>query len=146
MALYTSIQNVINKGALNEGDRITGFIRFAFTGGAATLTYLIAFFILQKHLNLDAKTLSLIAYACGFCVSYTGQSFFTFKQTGHDSDQFRKFIILSILGAALSWVIIAICNDGLGLKPMWGAVVTAGLIPLISFLGMNFWVFLKRAA
>ncbi len=146
MAFSTTIKQIINKGALNEGDRITGFIRFIFTGGAATLTYLIAFFILQNRLSLDAKTLSLIAYGCGFCVSYTGQSLFTFKQTGHNSQQFRRFILLSILGAALSWIIIAIFNDGLGLPSMWGAVVTAGLIPLISFLAMNFWVFLNKAA
>lgn len=144
MNLTSATSRLMNKGALSSGDRILGFLRFTFTGGLATLTYLLAFFILSKQLPYDPKIISLFAYGFGFCVSYIGQTFITFKQTGWNSVAFKRFMIVSILGAILSWFIIAITSDILHMNSIIGALITATLIPVISFIIMNFWVFIRK--
>lgn len=144
MTAKAKLNYFFSKGALAKGDRLYGLIRFALIGGSATLTYLVTFALIHRFTSINVYLTSLLAYGFGFCVSYVGQSLYTFRLEGWDKAILRRFLCASAFGAFLSYIIIIVCTDIFHLPSFFGAIITAILIPFLSFLAMNFWVFLIR--
>ena len=133
----------MTRGALKIGDRIGGLLRFGGVGVIATLAYVVAYSVLQLALSVEAVFASALAYGVGMAVSWLGQSRWTFGRETVTRSSLPKFVGLSLLGLIVATVAVWVARDVLGIAPVWGAVVTCGLIPLASFAVMNLWVFVS---
>jgi putative flippase GtrA len=119
-------------------------LRFAIAGGLATFLHFILTNIAIAILGLSPVLSTSGAYLVCVPVSYLLQSRFTF-QVKHDTrTQIVKFTFVSISGLLVSAAVMrwAVENQGL---PYWaGAAVVAAAIPLVNFIILSFWVFIKK--
>ena len=117
--------------------------RFATVGALATVTYLIVANMLLKFSSIQPEWASVIAYLVGMVVSYLGQSKVTFETKAARSRQMIKFAILSLMGLAMSYLVVRYFS---GAYPEYSSVATvlvAIAVPFLSFFVMTFWVFIE---
>lgn len=131
----------MSRGVLKSGERIPGLLRFGSVGAVATLAYVAAYALLQLVLSIEPIRASALAYGAGMAVSWVGQSRWTFGRSSVARDSLPKFVALSLVGLSVATGTVWFADSLLGISPIWGAVVTCGLIPLASFAIMNLWVF-----
>lgn len=115
--------------------------RFGIVGIAATLMYFAADIFLVHVVHMSAGAASLIAYLLAVPLSYFGQSRFTFRTHGGRRRQQRRFLIVSIAGLAISYITSQIAVRHYHVDPAWGALVTVGLVPLLSYICLDRWAF-----
>jgi len=115
--------------------------RFSIIGILATVTYFIIANALILTTSLSPVWASVIAYVAGMLVSFSGQGRFTFRVKDRTSSHIIRYIVLSIVGVAISYWSVEYVVGTLGIAAFWGTLITALAIPLLSFLAMKFWVF-----
>lgn len=118
--------------------------RFSLVGLAATATYLVVSNLLMLDASLNPAVASVSGYLAGMAVSFMGQSGFTFSVPQRTVGQLLRFCLLSVIGLAFSWWSMEFVVRGLGANPVWGTVITAVSIPILSFIIMRNWVFARR--
>lgn len=122
---------------------IARLFRFGVVGGVATLIHAVVLFIFVEHVQIGAKTATVLGYMIAGAVSYFGHYYITFRSTERHRHAVAGFIISAISGAALNVVIFAIVMDGFGAN-YWVAFawviiivpgVTYGLAKKLAFDG-----------
>ncbi len=117
-------------------------IRFGITGGLATLTHFTTVILLVEFTKLHPLSANVIGFSCGFIVSFSGHSLWTFANTTQ-----RVHIVLPrfFLVAAINFG----CNQGLYtlflIKFHWNytiaLIIVLGIMASITFLLSKLWVF-----
>lgn len=83
---------------------------------------------------------SLSGFFLSVPVSYIGQKFFTFRSGSDHREELPKFFVTTSLAFCASTFGV-MATVGLGFHYMVGVMAAALLVPLLSFLVMNYWVF-----
>ena len=89
---------------------------------------------------IQATTASIVAYCCGIPVSFLGQSRFTFRVGQTRAAHLLRFALVTVLGLSISYLSIVLASS-LSLHPIAGVVCGTILVPIMSFIVMNSWVF-----
>ena len=116
--------------------------RFALVGVIATCAhYLVAIFAVQI---ISVYGANLAGYLAAVAISYFGHQRYSFQlpvsEISHRS-QFPKFAIASLGGLALSYLVLAIMESGLG-APHWLSLAAAVcLVPAYTFVVNKLCVF-----
>lgn len=121
---------------------VTQIIRFGVIGAAATVVHMSVAFVLYYGLDFAPLMANPIAFLIAWCVSYTGQFKWTFKDSGaqHKSSA-PKFFAVSVLSLVLSQIVVWFTAQYLGL-PFYLAMICVVLsVPIVTFLLSKFWVF-----
>ncbi len=115
-------------------------LRFLISGGVATLSYLAFVFLGYRLLPSNPVLASFLAYTCSIGVSFALQRYFTFRSNGAVAFELPRFVVSSLIGLALSTVIVAgaLAFD---LHPAWGFVLVAVVVAPTSYLLMAHFVF-----
>lgn len=116
--------------------------RFALVGVAATTAhYLVA---IGSVLYINVYVANFVGYLAAVAISYFGHQRFSFALSPQDvshREQFPRFLLGSLGGLALSYLVLAIMEDGLG-APHWLSLAAAVcLVPIYTFLVNKLCVF-----
>ena len=116
--------------------------RFALVGLAATCAhYLVAIVAVQ---NINVYGANLAGYLAAVAISYFGHQRYSFQLSARDithRSQFPKFILASLGGLVLSYLVLVIMEDGLG-APHWLSLAAAVcLVPIYTFVVSKLCVF-----
>lgn len=130
---------------LRTGQRL---IRFLMTGVGATLLYalLAAMFSAGRPIMMDPVAGSVIAYAVASAFSYAGHKYFTFSSGGAHRFEAPRFVVLTLLGLAISFAFPAILSGKLGLPAQIPIVLTCLFVPVVNYVVLRHWVFGKTLA
>lgn len=117
-------------------------VRFALVGVVATCAhYLVAMGAVQ-YVNVYGANVT--GYLAAVTISYFGHQRYSFQLSRHEIShraQFPRFIFASLVGLALSYLVLAIMENRLG-APHWLSLAAAVcLVPVYTFLVNKLLVF-----
>lgn len=135
--------DMFGNAALRFVRRLRTQLSFVAIGICATVSYFIVSNGLIILTQIPAPMASVVGYCTGIIVSFFGQSRITFLVTRNNWGQFVRFLVMSLIGAFLSYEIVYLTSFKLGLDPIWGTIMICVTIPLFSFVSMRYWVFQK---
>lgn len=122
------------------------FLRFPIVGLASSLIYAAATSIYIAGFHLDSKAATLLGYASAMPFSFLAHRSFTFGSTGAFGTEFFRFALVHAVGALVSWLAMGLAVERLHLHYAIGIVGAVVLVPVISFLVFDRWVFKSGAA
>lgn len=109
-------------------------LRFTLVGVLATCTHYLVALSVAQFFNIYGANLA--AYLLAVAVSYFGHQRYSFQLSAGEIShqlQFPRFILASLGGLALSYLVLAIMDEGVG-APHWLSLAAAVcLVPLYSF-------------
>ncbi|WP_419907114.1 GtrA family protein [Hoeflea sp.] len=120
--------------------------RFALVGLTATLLYAVLAMALEAlfHATAGQATLSIAAYSIAAIFSYVAHRIFTFASNGAYHFEIPRFVLLTAVGFAISYVLPVIVGSVLGLPMFVSVAGVCIVIPLINFFALDRWVFSGR--
>lgn len=110
-------------------------VRFALVGVIATCAHYLVAISAVQFVNVYGANLA--GYLAAVAISYFGHQRYSFqisaREISHRS-QFPRFILASLGGLALSYLVLAIMEDGVG-APHWLSLAAAVcLVPVYTFV------------
>lgn len=119
-------------------------VRFGLVGVLATIIHIVIVWLLLRNALLPTLAANTLAFLVAFCVSFSGNYVWTFRSPGYPVSAMWRFFIVS--GSA--FVVNTLLLKGMlameWLMPMQAAMVSAAVIPLITFLASRLWTFRSR--
>jgi putative flippase GtrA len=92
-------------------------------------------------LGLDPKTGSAAGYLASLPFNFVAHRQYTFVARGTVWREALRFVIVHAVNIAVSIGAVAATVDGLGLHYGFGMIAALMLVPLVTFILMNLWVF-----
>lgn len=118
------------------------FIKFAMVGVVNTSTSFTIYFVVTRLFGIPPLVANAAAFIVAVSVSYTLNKRWTFRDPRRASaGQYSRFVIINIVGLALSELIIAALHHGLGwndIVAFFGAVV---IVMFWNFGANKLWTF-----
>ena len=116
-------------------------VRFPIVGLASTLIYAVSTAAYIAHLGLGTQVAALAGYGTAIPFSFLAHRSFTFGSAGGVRIEFIRFAVVHAVGAILSWLSMGLAVERLHLHYAVGIVGAVVLVPLVSFLLFDNWVF-----
>ena len=114
---------------------LTGqMLRFALVGALATCAHYLMAMVLVRYFNLYGANLA--GYLSATAISYFGHQRFSFQLSAGEIShrtQFPRFILASLGGLALSFLVLAIMDDGVGARHWLSLAAAVCLVPIYTF-------------
>lgn len=124
-----------------DGPRL---VRFAVSGLASTGFYFLLVLLILRFTDIRADMASLLAYLAAIGFSYLLQSRFTFRAKDDSARQIGAFMIVSLAGLLLSWLLMAVLHLQLGIPAFWVAATICGIIPATNYFLFKWVVFTQN--
>ena len=119
-------------------------VRFGFVGGAATLIYAAFAWIFTVPLGLPAVVGSILAYFLGAVFSYAAHRNVTFRSDRPVAEEAPRFAGISFAGWIVAIISPLILTNAWGLPPIVEIVFASVAVPIMSFIGLERFVFRPR--
>lgn len=122
---------------------MTKCLRFVSVGIANALVYALSTGVYAHIFAFSATLASGLGYATALPLAFIAHRKFTFKADGSITPQLARFLGNHFLGFSLALIIPWLITDLLN-WPIWmGMGATVLLVPVISYLLMDNWVFAR---
>ena len=131
----------LNRSAAGPRKLITKAIRFGLVGVASGVIYTAVMVICVASFGVGPKLASSIGYLAALPLNFVAQRQYTFVANGIVWREVLRFVVVHAANIVVSVGAIAATVDGLGLHYGAGIVAIWLLVPMTTFLLMNFWVF-----
>ena len=119
-------------------------LRFVSVGLANTIVYAVATHLYADVLEVSAAIASGMGYATSVPMAFFGHRNLTFEAKGALSPQLVRFLGNHLFGVVLAVVIPWLMTDLLA-WPIWlGTGATILAVPVVSYLIMDKWVFVRQ--
>lgn len=118
-------------------------LRFAITGGLATLTHIGVALGLNEHSGVSPLWANFMAFFVAWFVSYFGNYFWTFEKSSTHHWSLPRFGVTALAGFFASQFIVWLAVAVAGLSFREALVPVVLIVPAISFLMSRYWVFLS---
>ena len=115
-------------------------LRFGVVGGCSTLLYPLLAWGLGRA-GLASVAASVAAYALAAVFSFNAHRRFTFSSAGEARAEVPRFVVVNAAGLAIATAAPLILTELLGLHPLVAIATTCVLVPLLSFLALDRFVF-----
>ncbi len=119
-------------------------VRFGIVGVGSTLIYAVLAWIFTVRLEMPAVVGSILAYCCGAVFSYTTHRRVTFRSTQSVRQEAPRFAGISFAGWIVAIISPLILTNAWGLPPIVAIVFASVAVPILSFIGMERFVFRLR--
>ncbi len=116
-------------------------VRFSFVGAISTCIYAAIALILVGFVQLGPKPASVVAYLIAMPLNFLANRAISFRSDGPLQRESLRFVVMHVSGMAVAYGSMSLATDYLGSNYMVGIVIAAVLVPALSFLVANFWVF-----
>jgi putative flippase GtrA len=136
------------RGLLHQlADRqlLAKLLRFAVTGAVNGLTSGAVILTLILGYGLSAIVATVIGYLAAVPLSFIGHRHLTFRSTGRWTPEFRRFCLTFATGLLASVLIMQASTVWAGFPPVYGVALCIVIVPLITFVILNVWVFRNQA-
>jgi len=125
----------------NRIQRNYKLIFFGLVGATSAITYFAAVVLLVEVFYYEPVNASIFGYAISLPVSFLGQKILTFRSKGNIIGEVNRFIVTHTIGVITMYSTMWLAFNILEL-PFWvGTVLGTMLVPLLSYVLFNFWVF-----
>lgn len=131
---------------LSKLQKVPQTLWFFGVGGAAALTHLIVFLLIEQFLPFVLPELAnLLAFCVAFSVSFMGHRHLSFSDTNSSVAQsLWRFVLVSVAGFACNEVVFSLALRLLG-WPSWLALLTGFAVAAVqTYLLSRFWVFHRQ--
>jgi putative flippase GtrA len=115
--------------------------RFGVVGIAATVVHILIVWTLLSVTLLSALVANTFAFLIAFGVSFAGNYLWTFGSPGCPAQAARRFFVISGGAFAVNILLLASLVHGAWLSPVASAIVSAAVIPVITFTANRLWGF-----
>ncbi len=117
--------------------------RFLIIGLGATLIYAVLAALLStgETALMRPAAGSVLSYAIAAVFSYAGHKYFTFVSHGAHRFEAPRFVLLSLVGLAISLLLPVVLSGLLGLSALVPILATCILIPIVNYVVLRYWVF-----
>ena len=115
--------------------------RFGLVGMAATGVHILVVSLLLAATVTPTLVANTLAFLTAFGISFTGNYLWTFRSPGAPSRAMRRFLLISVSAFAVNSFILAAILRARWLPPFYAAIVSATVVPLITFLASRLWGF-----
>lgn len=116
-------------------------LRFAVSGGLATVTHVLVFVTLVEWLALRPVFAAAPAFVVALFVSYGMNYHWTFSASGLHRVLLPRFVVVALLGLTLNLGITYVVVDVAHYWYGYALLLVVLLVPLVTFLLSKFWVF-----
>ena len=123
----------------NRLDLLKNFVRFGLSGCLVTLFYVILYMISVKTLPIAPSI--LIAYSASTVLGYLLHKNFSFRSKEPYFKSLPRFLGLQFFIVTILLLIPIVASKVSISNDLHIAIISAIVIPLISFLSQAFWVF-----
>lgn len=115
--------------------------RFGLIGALNTATYSILASGLINLIAVDPTLSSALAFAACIPIAFWGHKLVTYQSSNNSGDEFFRFVVVQFVGFCVAVLDMHLCATVFGLHPATAILSTIVLVPLISFVIMDRWVF-----
>lgn len=116
-------------------------LRFCIIGSCSLLVYVSTGFLLLNVVGLTLMAANIIAFFPALMVSYLGQALWSFEAS-NETSSLLKFVMLSVIALATTMLISYSVTES-SIPASFGILITAVVLPIISFVVQKLWVFQK---
>ncbi|NWG39428.1 MAG: GtrA family protein [Hydrogenophilaceae bacterium] len=118
--------------------------RFGLVGIAATAVHILTVWTLLSVTLLPAIVANLVAFLTAFGVSFAGNYLWTFRTPGYPTEAARRFFVISGGAFVANTLLFASLLKGAWFSPTVSAIVSATVVPVISFTASRLWGFRRQ--
>ncbi len=115
--------------------------RFGMVGITATAVHIIVVSFLLSEIQFPTLLANTLAFLTAFSISFTGNYFWTFQTPGSLRKVMQRFLLISISAFIANTLLLATILSAKWFSPLFSAIVSATLIPVMTFLVSRLWVF-----
>ncbi len=119
-------------------------IRFGLVGAASTVIYAVLAWIFTVPLALPAVVGSILAYCIAAVFSYNAHRRLTFRSVRPVAEEAPRFAGVSFVGWIVAIISPLILTNAWGLPPLVAIVFASVAVPIMSFIGLERFVFRPR--
>lgn len=116
-------------------------VRFGIAGLISSFSYALFTWILVYAFRMSPVASSAMGYVLAIPLSFLLQRSFSFRSEGSKRKQAPRFVLVHSFNILVSIAVMHFLVSALGMDYRIGIAITMLLIPLLSFLAMNLWVF-----
>ena len=116
-------------------------MRFAVSGGLATVTHVVVFVVLVEWLGLRPVLAATPAFVLALLVSYGANYHWTFAANGPHRLMLPRFVAVALIGLALNLLITYSVVDLAGYWYGYALLLVVLIVPLLTFTLSRVWVF-----
>ncbi len=129
------------RGALTDPWRL---LRFGLVGIVATVLYAVFAWLFTVPAGLPAVVASILAYCLGALFSYSAHRRITFRSDRPVMQEVPRFAGVSLIGWIVAILSPLILTNGWGLPPVVAIVFASVAVPVLSFIGLERFVFRSK--
>ena len=118
-------------------------LKFGAIGALATFMHLIIVWTLINDLLLTPLLANMIAYIFAFCISFSGNYWWTFKSEKNTLKALKFYFLISISAFIMNSLIIWVVLLTNWLTPSLVALVSTALVSVFTFVTSRYWAFKK---
>lgn len=115
--------------------------RFGTVGLVSTAIHITIVVLAIKASLLSPIIANTIAFFVAFSVSFTGNYIWTFRAPGRFNRALKRFFLISATAFAANTLLLAFLLRLEFLSPLASAIVSASLVPAISYTASCLWAF-----
>jgi putative flippase GtrA len=115
--------------------------RFGTVGIIATAVHIVAIFLLLSKTLLPTLVANMLAFLTAFGISFIGHYLWTFRSPGCVGKAIRRFLLISITAFVVNTMLLASLISTGWISTTASAIVSATVIPVITFLASRLWGF-----
>ena len=115
--------------------------RFTLVGIIAACVHIGIVWALITQISVEALLANLVAFLTAFIISFTGQYFWTFRSNRYWQSALIRFFLISLFAFALNNMALITLLDLGFMSDSLAAILSAGVIPVITYLAGRFWAF-----
>lgn len=119
-------------------------VRFPIVGALSSAVYAVATWFYIARLGMDSSAATFAGYATAIPFSFFAHRSVTFGSRGAIGIEMKRFAVVHAVGMFVAWSSMR-ASEFLGLHYAVGIVTAVVLVPLVSFVAFDRWVF-KAAA
>jgi len=115
--------------------------RFTLVGITAACVHIVIVWVLITQLGIETLLANLVAFLTAFMVSFTGQYLWTFRSKRYWQSALIRFFLISLFGFSVNNIVLITLLDMEFLSDSLAAVLSACIIPFVTYLAGRFWAF-----
>jgi len=115
--------------------------RFGLVGLLSTAVHIAIVWLLLALANMTPMLANTLAFLTAFCISFTGNYLWTFRSPGSPRRAIFRFFIIAVSAFVVNTLVLAFLVHKSWFSPVVSAVLSASLVPGISFFASRLWGF-----
>ena len=121
-------------------------VRFLVVGGGNTLLYAVLSLLFMWLLPVSKQVSSTLAYLMGIPVAFLAYKTFVFRaEAGISHSEILRFLVTHGVNLTISYVMVAVLCDGLGLPREVGVLASCTAFAIIGYVLMKVWVVSRKS-